>query len=222
MKYSYFYKIIWTLKNMSNRIPEDAISTIREAADLSDVVRKYNNNPSNPEINLVRTADGYKMLCPFHNEKTPSFHIQNDRQLYYCFGCGEGGNVFQFTQKLGLAENFPEAVKLVASWYPNTRNLVELPRQLPRRLELRAEKRRYNPKVKDRKTLLNALEYTKSFYLDQLLKSPSAGAQRARTYLDKRGIPESLAEELKMGYAPANDVFALYIIERLKKEDGLD
>ena len=81
---------------------EDIVSEVILSNDIVDIVSSYTQ--------LKRSGRGFTGLCPFHNEKTPSFHVSPDKQLYHCFGCGAGGNVFTFIMEY---ENmsFPEAVR---------------------------------------------------------------------------------------------------------------
>ena len=87
------------------RIPDDVIQQVRDRADMVELVGRT--------VSLKRTGRSYKGLCPFHDEKTPSFNVNPDRGTYYCFGCQEGGDVFSFLQKSeGLS--FPEALEMLA------------------------------------------------------------------------------------------------------------
>ena len=100
---------------MANFIPEDKISEIRNIADIIDIVSEA--------VLLKKTGRNYVGLCPFHTEKEPSFTVSPDKQIFYCFGCGAGGNVFSFLiQQYGFS--FPEAVKTLATRYG-----IEIPTQ---------------------------------------------------------------------------------------------
>ena len=90
------------------KIPQDIVDRVRDTSDIHDVVSQY--------VDLKRRGVNYFGLCPFHGEKTPSFSIAPAKQIYHCFGCGSGGNVFSFLmehQKI----SFPEAVKSLADRY---------------------------------------------------------------------------------------------------------
>ena len=76
-------------------IPDEKIEEVRAAADIVDVVGDY--------VQLKRSGSSFKGLCPFHSEDTPSFNIDPDKNLYHCFGCGAGGDVFKFVQEIGRA-----------------------------------------------------------------------------------------------------------------------
>ena len=83
-------------------IPEEIINQIRERVDIADVVANY--------VALSRTGQNLKGLCPFHSEKSPSFTVSPSRQIFHCFGCGTGGNVFTFVMKLE-GTSFPDTVR---------------------------------------------------------------------------------------------------------------
>lgn len=85
--------------------PDDFIDEVTARNDIVDIVREY--------LPLKPSGRGYTALCPFHNEKTASFHVSPERQIYHCFGCGEGGNVITFVMAVERLD-FPEAVKLLA------------------------------------------------------------------------------------------------------------
>ena len=93
---------------MANYIPEEKISEIRGIADIVEVVSEV--------VLLKKTGKNYIGLCPFHSEKTPSFTVSPDKQIFHCFGCGVGGNVFSFLMKQeGMS--FPGAVRALAHRY---------------------------------------------------------------------------------------------------------
>ena len=90
---------------MAKPIPEDSIAQVKQAADIVSVVSDV--------VALKRSGKNYQGLCPFHSEKTPSFTVSPEKQMYYCFGCQNGGNVFRFLMEHeGLS--FPEAVRKLA------------------------------------------------------------------------------------------------------------
>lgn len=129
----------------------------------------------------VAGSSGLKGLCPFHGEKTPSFHVSRDRQIWHCFGCGEGGDCFAFVMKMeGLT--FPEALMHLGK-----KTGVEV-RRLPT-VETNAKQRMYQVN-----------ELAQKFFRKVLLDS--ASAHGARAYVELRGIPIELAEVFGIGYAP--------------------
>lgn len=161
-----------------SRVPDHIVADIRDRVSIKDVVQDY--------VSLKKDGANHKGLCPFHNEKTPSFKIHEGKGIYKCFGCGEAGNVFGFLMKI---ENmsFGEALERLAA-----RAGIELPKK-----ELTPEEKE---KVRDRARLFNANEKAAAFYHECLLKSPQAEA--AREYLKGRGYGRDTAERFHLGYAP--------------------
>ena len=84
------------------QIPQTTIDEIRDRADIADVIGRF--------VDLKRAGVNFKALCPFHDEKTPSFVVSPDKQIYHCFGCGRGGNVFSFIMEMS-GVTFPDAVR---------------------------------------------------------------------------------------------------------------
>src|SRR5436309_13181204 len=166
---------------------DSVIAQVRSAADIVDFVSQVTP--------LKLAGKSYKGLCPFHREKTPSFHVDRAKGLFYCFGCGTGGDVFKF---LALTERFtfPEAVEHVA-----TRVGIELPR------------RRKTAKESDKDDLLEVVdEASEAFH--QALGFPDNPARR---YLDDRGVREEIIKKYGFGYAP--DSWD-YILTRLARKYG--
>ena len=156
-------------------ITNDVISAVRNKANILEVVSQV--------VMLKRIGKDYKGLCPFHKEKTPSFHVNPEKGIYKCFGCGEGGDIFSFIQKAkGLG--FLDAVKELAHQYG-----VSL-------IETEAEKTEY----KRRGLFLLLYEQACEFY-SKLLKDPGHGAM-ARQYLINRGLDEKTIQEFRLGLAP--------------------
>lgn len=149
------------------------VDQIKEVADLVDLVSE--------SVRLKRSGRKYSGLCPFHAEKTPSFFVDPDKQLFYCFGCGAGGDIIAFVMKQrGL--DFPEAVRYLAERY-----------NIP--LDTSTQDR-----TKEKEELYRLIEEAQAFY-HRLLFYDREGS-RAYEYLKNRGLPESLAKEEKLGYAP--------------------
>lgn len=164
---------------MAPIIPEEKISEIKDACNIVDLVGET--------VVLKKAGRNYLGLCPFHAEKTPSFTVSPDKQMFYCFGCGEGGNVFSFLMKQqGLS--FPEVVKLLAE-----RSGVALPE--PR--QTREQKRQWQ----ERETILELNQLTMGLYLKTLRRDPRG--QAARDYLGRRGFQSDVLETFKVGFAPA-------------------
>ncbi len=153
------------------------IEEIKARLDIAEVIGEYVPlKPSGPER--------LKARCPFHNEKTPSFMVSRERQIYHCFGCGEGGDVLAFVQKMeGL--DFPSTLRLLAK-----KANVPLPS--------------YDPKLTSERTaILDALKLAASFYHEVLLRA--SAAESARQYLGhERKLLDETIEQFGLGYAPAD------------------
>ncbi|MFQ5896084.1 MAG: DNA primase [Nitrospinota bacterium] len=160
-----------------SRIPEELIERIRQGAPIEEVVGEY--------VALKREGSRLKALCPFHQEKTPSFFVNPRLGIFKCFGCGAGGNVFHFLMR-HEGMSFVEAAEHLAK-----RQGIEL--RVPRGRDSLAGER-------ERALELNAL--AARFFRAQLL-APSAGGARAREYLRVRGVSEEASERFQLGYAPA-------------------
>lgn len=153
---------------------------VRARADIVDVVSEF--------VALRPAGRSYKGLCPFHAEKTPSFTVSPERQLFYCFGCGVGGNVFTFLMKLqGLS--FPEAVLRVAE-------RVGMAAEVER--ALRGGTRPGQGSLRDE--LFDVQTRAAAWFADQLWNSPDA--EGARRYLAQRGVTAEVARAFRLGYAP--------------------
>ncbi len=170
---------------MAGRIREDDIATVREKARIDEVVSSYVT---------LRNAGGGSMkgLCPFHDEKSPSFNVNPQRQFWHCFGCGEGGDVLTFLMKIdGLS--FVEAVERLAEKVG-----------VPLRRE-GGDERDDRPKGPGRGRLIEAHGLAQEFYAEQLT---TPGAQPARDFLIGRGFDQSAAATFGVGFSP-NDGEAL-------------
>lgn len=174
------------------RIPEDTIQTVRDRADIVDLVGRH--------VALKKAGRNFKGLCPFHQEKSPSFIVTPDRGTYHCFGCGEHGNAFGFLMRQeGLT--FPEAVRSLAG---------ELGVEVPEtggadRGEIEA--------------VVRANDAAQSYYRSSLAAEEGRGA---REYLTGRGISDADVEKYGIGFAPdrwdgLNDVLRR---EKISGEDG--
>ncbi len=164
-------------------LPREKIDDVRERSNIVDVVKRY--------VELKRAGTGsWKGLCPFHAEKTPSFHVHEQRQFFHCFGCGEKGDVFSFLVKI------------------EQRSFIEVLRDLARQAGVDipeptltpAERKAAEEAESDRERMLRAVEEATRFF-EQQLAGPAGAA--ARAYFDKRGISKATAERFRVGYAPA-------------------
>jgi len=159
-------------------IPEDKVSEIKNTADIVEVVSEV--------VVLKKTGKNYVGLCPFHSEKTPSFTVSPEKQIFYCFGCAAGGNVFSFLMKHdGIS--FPDAAKILAGRYGID---IPTPTMSP------DQKRR----MSQRESLFAANRQAMEFFRKQLLDDISG--RRAMAYLKKRGINKEIFDNFYLGYAP--------------------
>ncbi|MCX7823238.1 MAG: DNA primase [Syntrophobacterales bacterium] len=149
------------------------IERIKEVSDILDIVGEA--------VTLRRAGRYYLGLCPFHAERTPSFYVDPQRQLFHCFGCGVGGDVIRFVmQHRGLS--FPEAIEFLAERYN-----VSISKTL-------------SESTSSKSTLLKYMTVAEEFYYQQLRYAPEGSV--AREYLRKRQISDPIIEEQRLGYAP--------------------
>jgi DNA primase len=161
-------------------ISEDKIAEIRDRAPIADVIGNY--------VTLKKSGSSLKGLCPFHNEKTPSFYVHPNRGFYHCFGCKASGDIFSFLMHVE-GKTFPEVARDLAE-----QTGVQLPVYDPQR---EAEFQR-NKKQSDR--LASLMEKATEFYVSQLGEHADGGIAR-REYLE-RGISVESARKFRLGYAP--------------------
>jgi len=158
-------------------IPDEKKEEVRDAADIVEVVEDY--------VKLKRSGRSWKGLCPFHDEKTPSFHVTPDLGIYKCFGCGESGDVFNFVMEME-GVGFTEALRSLADRYG-----VSLPE--PDDEELDEEHHL-------REGIYHALKYAGVFFYRHLMETREA--QKARDYLQERGYDRKIIKKYGLGYAP--------------------
>jgi DNA primase len=163
-------------------LPREKIDDVRERTNIVEVVRRY--------VELKRAGTGsWKGLCPFHAEKTPSFHVHEQRQFFHCFGCGEKGDVFHFLQAIE-GRSFMDVLRDLAG---------QAGVDLPEATQTPAERKAALEAESERERMLRAMEVATAFYEAQL--ATPAGAA-ARAYIDKRGISKATAGRFRLGYAP--------------------
>ena len=163
-------------------LPREKIDDVRERTNIVDVVKRY--------VELKRAGTGsWKGLCPFHAEKTPSFHVHEQRQFFHCFGCGEKGDVFSFLVKIEQ-RSFMEVMRDLARQAG-----VDIPEQTL----TPAERKAAEENESERERMLRAMEEATRFFEVQLV-GPAGAA--ARAYLEKRGISKATSERFRLGYAP--------------------
>jgi DNA primase len=163
---------------VADHITQDLIEEIRRRNDIVDVIAEY--------LPLKGNGGNFKTLCPFHSEKTPSFTVTRQKQIFHCFGCNAGGNVFHFIMKYEHM-NFPEAVAYLAK-----RGGILLPKGRSSATS--------SPLQAHKEQLYGVNEMAAEYFHKLLLNTPQG--EKARLYLSKRGINERSVTRFKLGYAP--------------------
>jgi DNA primase len=153
---------------------------VKQQADIVRVIGEY--------VRLKKSGQNFSGLCPFHQEKTPSFSVSPVKQMYYCFGCGKGGDVFQFVMELEKSP-FPEAVRTVAE---------KCGIAIPKPRERSPEERREN---QQRTALVDMHREAAAFFAKHLLQSPEGKA--ALGYLEDRGLDHAAITRFGLGFAPS-------------------
>lgn len=175
-------------------IPEHTIEQVREANDVVDVISDY--------VQLKRSGRNWFGRCPFHDEKTPSFSVSSDKQIYHCFGCGAGGNVINFIMEHERLD-FLSSVKLLAS---RANIQIQVDEQEPRKKD-------------DRASIYNMHEIACRIFQKQLDES---SGKAAKEYLLKRGLTEETLKTFRVGFAPDRwDTVTLEIMKLGLSQDVL-
>ncbi len=160
-----------------SKISDRQLDEILQRCDIAEIIAGY--------IPLKKAGRNFKALCPFHHEKTPSFVVSPDKQIFHCFGCGAGGDVFSFVMKHERMD-FPEAVKFLADKV-GVRIITETEKEAGVKHSV--------------STILYKLNELAAWYFQQnLLKAPEA--KKARDYLIKRGISKESVSDFRIGFAP--------------------
>lgn len=153
---------------------------VKQQADIVRVVGEY--------VQLKKAGQNFRGLCPFHSEKTPSFNVHPIRQIYHCFGCGKGGDVFSFVMEMEKCE-FPDAVRNVAE---------KCGIAIPHPKERSPQERKEN---QQRAALVEMHREAQTFFVKQL--ESTAEGKAARAYLEDRGLDKDTVERFGIGYAPS-------------------
>ena len=156
-------------------LSEEKVSEIRDRSSILEVISDY--------VALKKAGKNYRGLCPFHSEKTPSFMVNEEKQIFHCFGCGEGGDVFTFLMKVGHF-SFPQAVEELAKRYG-----VKLPSR-----ELSSVQKKEMAK---REILFQINEIASEYFYDLLTKRREG--EEGRRYLSQRGIGQEIVSEHRLG-----------------------
>src|SRR5215472_4307458 len=167
---------------------------VKQQADIVRVIGEY--------LPLKKAGQNFRGLCPFHAEKTPSFNVHPTKQIYHCFGCGQGGDVFKFVMEMEKCA-FPEAIRIVAE---------KCGIAIPRPKERSPEERRENHQ---RTILVEMHREAQTFFVKQLTGTPEGKA--ARAYLEDRGLDAATIERFGIGYAPSGgDTLLRYLRGKYK------
>ncbi|MEO0789245.1 MAG: DNA primase [Bacteroidota bacterium] len=179
-------------------IAEESVREVIETARIEDVVADF--------VSLRRRGQNYIGLCPFHNEKTPSFNVNPSRNIYKCFGCGEGGDPVKFLMTLEQL-SFPDAIRWLA-----------------RKYNLKLKEKEVSPEMQQAKlekdSLLLVNDYAKQWFGRQLFESEE-GKSIGLTYFKSRGFREETIKEFGLGYAPRDSSLTKDAIQAGYKEEQL-
>jgi DNA primase len=162
---------------LKGHIPEDKIEEVKARVNVVDVISEY--------VTLKKTGRNFVGLCPFHREKTPSFTVNPEKQIFYCFGCGEGGNAISFLMKINNM-SFPESIRHLAGRMGIT---------IPVRQATEGERR----KASEKENLIRINRMAADQFRNNLL---SAKGDEARRYLEQRGIDDTVVKQFGLGYSP--------------------
>lgn len=189
---------------MASRIPQSFIDDLLDRTDIVDLVDGH--------VKLKKTGRNYSACCPFHKEKTPSFSVAPDKQFYYCFGCGAGGNAIGFLMQLANL-NFPEAVEELAG-----KAGLTVPKDDS--VTSKAASAASQAKTQARNQAYDILNQASQYYQSQLRRHPDR--QKAVTYLKGRGLNGQIAQRFGVGYAPTGwQNLMQELAPKVEQEQGL-
>ncbi|KHE72848.1 DNA primase [Halobacillus sp. BBL2006] len=175
---------------MAGHIPEEKVDEIRRSTDIVDVIGEY--------VDLKKQGRNYFGLCPFHGESTPSFSVSADKQIFHCFGCGKGGNVYTFLMEME-GFSFIQAVKQLAE-----QTDIELPEQMTQE-----EPSQHS---EESQSILEAHQWLTKLY-HHLLRNSKDG-KSAYQYLIDRGFTEDTIKKYQIGYSPNSKDFVVTFLEK--------
>ncbi|WP_085991883.1 DNA primase [Oceanobacillus senegalensis] len=174
---------------MANQIPEEVIEEVRKSNDIVDVIGEY--------VQLKKQGRNFFGLCPFHGEKTPSFSVSQEKQIFHCFGCGKGGNAITFLMEME-SYSFIETIKYLAN-----RSGINLP-------DIGSE--RESPLSKENQNILSAYEWLTKLY-HHLIRFTKEGKEGLH-YLKDRGISEQAIDDFQLGFAPNSKIFTAEFLKQ--------
>lgn len=180
------------------RIPDEFVEDLRRRVDIVDVISEH--------VQLRRAGRSYVGLCPFHNERSPSFSVSSDRQMFHCFGCGAGGTVFRFVmdiESLSFGETVVKLAHRISFSLPFEPELTQAESDQPSRQQ----------RARDAHELATKL-------YSYILMNTAAGVQ-ALAYIDGRGLSRQTAVDFRLGYAPASGDTLVALLRRRGFEDDI-
>ena len=175
---------------MAGHIPEEKVDEIRKSANIVDVIGNY--------VELKKQGRNHFGLCPFHGESTPSFSVSQEKQIFHCFGCGKGGNVYTFLMEIE-GFSFIQALKQLAE-----QTGIDLPEQL--------EENAPTERSQESQAMLEAHQWLTKLY-HHLLKNSKEGKE-AYQYLINRGFTEETIQKYQVGYSPDSKDFVVTFLEK--------
>ncbi|MEB7466614.1 DNA primase [Enterococcus faecalis] len=185
---------------MAQRIPQEVIEEVRHRTNIVDIIGQY--------VQLKKSGKNYMGLCPFHEERSPSFSVAEDKQIFHCFGCGKGGTVFNFLQEIeGIS--FPESVKRVADLEHLS---VDFDWSEPREVA-------DTPENQQTRSLLQLHSKAAELY-HHILVNTKIG-EPALNYLLERGLTQELIETFQIGFAPQKRDFLSQVFKNEQLDETL-
>ena len=185
---------------MAQRIPQEVIEEVRHRTNIVDIIGQY--------VQLKKSGKNYMGLCPYHEERSPSFSVAEDKQIFHCFGCGKGGTVFNFLQEIeGIS--FPESVKRVADLEHLS---VDFDWSEPREVA-------DTPENQQRRSLLQLHSKAAELY-HHILVNTKIG-EPALNYLLERGLTQELIETFQIGFAPQKRDFLSQVFKNEQLDETL-
>ncbi|KRN67572.1 DNA primase [Pediococcus cellicola] len=177
---------------LARPIPEDLIDQIRTSVDIVDVIGQY--------VQLKKQGKNFFGLCPFHEERTASFSVSESKQIFHCFSCGRGGNVFKFLMELNHVE-FPVAVRQMADFAS-----IKIPD------EYSESAQNANSQNSEQAQLISLYDQTAQLYTHVLLNTKMG--QQALEYLHQRGLTDDIIEKFQLGFAPGEQLLKEFFDEK--------
>ncbi|HEY6122756.1 MAG TPA: DNA primase, partial [Pyrinomonadaceae bacterium] len=182
------------------RYPQTFIDDLRRQADVVRIIQDY--------VTLKKKGANWMACCPFHKEKTPSFSVSPAKEIFYCFGCGKGGSVFNFVMEIE-GVSFPESIKIVAE-----KAGVPLPKLI--------DDSRYEGRRRETEDILQLNTWALEWW-EQQLESGGSDARIARDYLSRREITDQTRKVFRLGFAPDSwDALSLHLRQKGATQEQIE